>query len=227
MIISFLNQKGGVGKTTMSFNVAFNLAKRGKRVFFIDSDPQNSAMMIAKAREDFFANNIGDEAAPNRDLPFPIFSCHIAASLRKQALEFDKLYDYVIIDGSPSISETTQAALLVSNLVVVPTPVSGLDMWASNVLFEQIKSVSFINDKLMVGLLLNKLKPNLRVNSFRDAMLDENWVKFDTTIGDRAAFINSSTMGLAVSEVQGGEKASEEINNLVNEIEAALSERAS
>ncbi|MFL1887601.1 AAA family ATPase, partial [Klebsiella pneumoniae] len=50
MIISVLNQKGGVGKTTLSVNIAARLAADGARVLLLDADPQGSALDWAAAR---------------------------------------------------------------------------------------------------------------------------------------------------------------------------------
>lgn len=86
MIISFLNQKGGVGKTTLSVNVAGSLARQGHRVLLIDADKQGSATTWASLRE---------------DAPFQVVSM-ARANMARDALKLAQDYTHTIIDGPPA-----------------------------------------------------------------------------------------------------------------------------
>ena len=90
MIISVLNIKGGVGKTTVATNLAVGIAKTGKSVLLIDTDTQGSAVAWRGEREQSDAN-------------VTVISLCSAAALRKQIIGFREGFDCIIIDGSPHV----------------------------------------------------------------------------------------------------------------------------
>ncbi len=105
MIIGVLNQKGGVGKTTLSVNIAAALAKRGARVLLIDADPQGSSLDWSAARE-------GEPLFSVVGLP--------RASIHKEISQVGQGYDHIIIDGPPRVTDLARSAIMASDLVLIP-----------------------------------------------------------------------------------------------------------
>ena len=144
-IISFINQKGGVGKTTSAINVAASLGVLGHKVVVVDLDPQGnstSGVGIAKKNLKVTVNDVisgkcsADDAVleTNFDnlyvLPsnislagaeFGLYQQHDNEYILKNALEpLRRDYDYVIIDCPPSLGMLTVNAMSASDGVVIP-----------------------------------------------------------------------------------------------------------
>ncbi|MCA9091710.1 MAG: AAA family ATPase, partial [Planctomycetaceae bacterium] len=116
MIIGVLNQKGGVGKTTIAVNLAATYAKSGLRVLLVDADPQSSALQWSSARD----------AEPL----FPVIGM-AKPSLHRDLPDIAKDYQMVIIDGAPRVNELGRAAILASDMVLIPVQPSPYDIWAA------------------------------------------------------------------------------------------------
>lgn len=143
-VISVTNQKGGVGKTTTAVNVAYFLAKSGKRTLLIDFDPQGNAtsgLGIDKQKLEGTMTDVILETKLLHDVILPtdhknLFLApttpHLANtevelananrrfSRLKNAIDNTPNYDFVIIDSPPSLSLLTVNGLIAARYVLLP-----------------------------------------------------------------------------------------------------------
>ena len=116
MIFGFFNQKGGVGKSTLSICLAASLARTGARVLLIDADPQGSALDWAAARQ-------GPPLFTVVGFPRP--------SIHKEIGQIGQGYDHIVIDGPPRVTDLARSAIMASDVVVIPVQPSPYDIWAA------------------------------------------------------------------------------------------------
>src|SRR5918992_1151210 len=109
-ILAVVNQKGGVGKTTLSMQLAGTLAARNQRVLVVDADPQGTASRWASSAPD--------------DEPFSATVVSLAAAgnkLHREVVKLARDYDYIIVDCPPAVdSINSRSALLIADLALVP-----------------------------------------------------------------------------------------------------------
>lgn len=148
MIISILNEKGGSGKTTLATNLAFKFSNEKLDILLVDADPQRSIETFM----DFRVNN-------GFDLPFSSIS-KVGDSLSKEIKNFVSKYDSIIIDTGGRDSNEMRQALLISDLVIIPTIPSGYDQAVLNKMINLIKEVTIINENLKVLIVISKASPN-------------------------------------------------------------------
>lgn len=133
MILSILNQKGGVDKTTLAVHLATALAQRGHQVLRVDADPQGSALNWSASRE---ANPL-----------FPVVGLPIK-NLHREIPAHATHYDDIVIDGPPRVNELTRSAIIASDMVLVPVQPSPYDVWAAQEIVDLLAEARVFKEKL-------------------------------------------------------------------------------
>jgi chromosome partitioning protein len=204
MIISLLNQKGGVGKTTLAVHLATALSQRGKRVLMVDADPQGSALDWAASRE-------GEKAFPVIGLP--------KATLHKELPKMAANYDYLVIDGAPRVYDVARSAIMASDLVLIPVQPSPYDVWAAKEIVDLITDVRPFKDNLKSVFVINRKIVNTAIGrDVTEALSEYDLPVLKSQVCQRVSFAESAGRGQTVLEIELGSLASQEIEALTTEV---------
>jgi chromosome partitioning protein len=208
MIVALLNQKGGVGKTTLALNLAGEWARRGGRVTLIDADPQGSALDWSQQREHEGLPRLFSVVGLARD------------TLHREAPELARDADYVVIDGPPRVTGLMRSALLAADLVLIPVQPSPLDGWASAEMLMLVTEARIYRPELAARFVLNRCGARtVLARETAETLAEHDPPVLGSTIGQRIAFAVAAQSGRMVSELDGDTPAAREIAALADEID--------
>lgn len=208
MIVAVLNQKGGVGKTTLALNLAGRWAELGETVTVLDADPQASALDWAQARSHAgLPRGFGVVGLP-RD------------TLHREAPDLARAARHVIIDGPPRVAPLLRSALLAADLVLVPVQPSPLDGWASAEMLRLIDEARTFRPELKARFVLNRCVT--RTIIARDtalALAGQETAALTARVGQRVVFAQAMRTGRLAAECEAGGRAAREIAAVAAEIQ--------
>lgn len=209
MIVTVGNTKGGVGKTTIAVNLAIARALSGREVWLIDGDRQGTAQTAISIRAEA-GHTPGIACATYPDGPT------LRAQVQQQAAKFDD----IIIDAGGRDSTALRAALVLSDVLLIPFQPRSYDVWALNDIAALVDEARSVRDGLRCYAVLNCADPGEHSTDNAEAAAAvgdvPQFVYLPTPLRRRKAFANAAGAGLSVLELRPQDaKASDEIKALV------------
>ncbi len=213
-VVSIINQKGGVAKTTTSVNIAASWSSTGRKVLLIDLDPQASATRSIFGEEEFektifdvFINRLPPEEAVVRSKVFSIdvipseillsgVDIQIAAHFGREKILKNKIdgirkkYDAVIIDCAPSLGLLTINALMASRDIIIPICPEYFSLKGIELILETLKNLRIgLGHKVHVrGIVISRYRDRKIAKSTIDEIRQAYGLKiFESYIPDNIA----------------------------------------
>lgn len=212
MILTVGNTKGGVGKTTLALNLAIARAMTGREVWLIDGDRQGTAAAAVALRSES-GRKPGIACAQYPD----------GQALRAQVQQQRTKWDDIVIDAGGRDSTALRAALILSDVLLVPFAPRSYDVWALDDMAALVDEARAVRDGLRAFAVLNLADPGQNAaDNIEAAAAVADVPQFEylpSAIRRRKAFSNAGGQGLSVLELSPKDaKASEELTALVESV---------
>jgi chromosome partitioning protein len=211
-VICLLNQKGGVGKTTIALNLAASFALAGDAILYVDADPQASALDWSALRQQPPLFNV--VSIPRK-------------TLHTQLPTLGAKYALTFIDGPPLAGDVAKSAILASDLIIIPVQPSGADKWSTKKILDLITEARFFKPHLKAVITVNRKIVRTAIGKHFGEGFSADYPGFPvlrTEIGQYIAFAEALTIGSTVLEMDPNGQAARQIHSLVDDLKEVLNQ---
>ena len=229
-VIAFANQKGGVGKSTLTVQAAFYFAtKEKKKVLVVDIDSQGNTTESLTQGQPYEGTSSAALFEPNleelsiQDTPYKIdligSEQNSNEAIHIKALKEE--YDYIIVDCPPSLGRKLLGGLIVADYVVCPIKLSGYAIGGVSGMVKTIHAVheNYNPNLKFLGVVVNEYDDSASAKATLEFLKNEtDCVVFDSKLHHRAPIDAATTMGIPVSEIRNGKRSFEELEHLFKEL---------
>lgn len=212
-IVAITGRKGGIGKSTITANLAAELTALGHCVIVLDTDPQQSLIAWAGLGEGVLSTCVEavDTAKPEK------FSEHVLRAARNA--------DRVLIDTPPGFADPALLASLLADVVLLPAGPSPLDIMAAREALELTREARAQrkNRKPLIRFVPSKVLAQTNLGRDLKASLEGLGEEALPTICQRIAVAEAALSGLTISEYAAGSAAHIEFTALAKALEEVIS----
>jgi chromosome partitioning protein len=218
--ICVLNLKGGVGRSTVATNLAGTLGKGAKSVLIDADQPQGTAISW------WALGGLDNDLSGLHNREVDAVKAHTAEDMIEEVRRReDRRYSWCVIDTPPRLASLTRAALLLSDLVLIPVAASAGEIWACSDVVDLIKEADQVR-KIDARLMWNRHRKNTKIAQeiSEEAEKILGLPVMRSSLGLRVAYVEAMGMGVTAVEMLDP-VARNEILSLVDEVKTILEDK--
>ncbi len=214
IVIALSSLKGGVGKSTLSLNLATCLHRAGHRVLLVDADPQGTcSAWAARAAE------LGREGPP--------VVAMAGAALRRDLAKVGDGFDVVVIDSPPRMGTEARAAMLAADVVVVPVTPGAADVWAARETVAVLEEAQSLRPELRAVVVLNRADRTALAKMAGQAVERLGVPALGVSLAQRVAFGEATLAGQGVVDYAPASEAAREVRRFTRAVLDVVGSKAS
>lgn len=245
-IIALANQKGGVGKTTITMNIGAGLVEDGKKVLYVDIDPQGNLSAVFDVNAENTIYELMNGSCKDLDhAVYPILDGKadlIPAGIELAAAELELMgqpgreyflkeilqqiqgkYDYILIDCPPSLGLLTLNALTAATEVIVIMKADFFSLVGMNQLIDTVNTIQRrVNQDLKIsGVIINMYNNRLLLHKDSAAVIADHCsgLLFDTRIRNCVALSEATGHGQSIFDYAAKSNGADDFRAITEEIE--------